>query len=58
MHSGSPLYNFVLVPLSIFGTFSVCLAFVVLLPGVGQALAAIWTVVTGDWLYQNRKNKQ
>ena len=57
MHSGSPLYNFVLVPLSIFGTFSVCLAFAFLLPGVGQALAALWTILTADYLYQNRKAK-
>ena len=55
MHSGSFMYNFVLVPLSIFGTFSVCLAFVFLLPGVGNALAAIWTLVVGDWLLQKRK---
>lgn len=55
MHSGSFLYQFVLVPLAIFGTTSVCLAFVLLLPGVGNALAAIWTLVTGDWIIQQRK---
>ncbi|MFZ5478435.1 MAG: hypothetical protein ACOZNI_16825 [Myxococcota bacterium] len=55
MYSGSFLYQYVLVPLAIFGTTSVCLAFVLLLPGVGNALAVIWTLVTGDWLYQRRK---
>jgi hypothetical protein len=55
MYSGSFLYQYVLVPLSIFGTVSVCLAFVLLLPGVGNALAVIWTLVTGDFLYQQRK---
>lgn len=55
MHSGSFLYQFVLVPLGIFGTLSVCLAFVMLLPGVGTALAVIWTLVTGDWIVQQRK---
>lgn len=58
MHSESFLYQFTLVPLAIFGTVSVCLAFVLLLPGVGNALAAIWTVVTGDWLWQRRKDAQ
>jgi hypothetical protein len=55
VYSGSFLYNFVLIPLSIFGTTSVCLAFALLLPGVGNALAAIWTLVTADWLWQRRK---
>jgi hypothetical protein len=54
MYSGAPLYQFVLVPLSLFGTFSVCLAFVLLLPGVGNALAGIWTTVVGDYLNQRR----
>lgn len=54
MHSGSFLYQYVLVPLSLFGTFSVCLAFVLLLPGVGNALVAIWALVFGDWFYQRR----
>jgi hypothetical protein len=58
MYSGSFLYQYVLVPLSIFGTFSVCLAFVLLLPGVGQALAVIWTLVAGDQLYQARKARR
>jgi hypothetical protein len=55
MHSGSFVYQFVLVPLAIFGTVSVCLAFALLLPGVGNALAAIWTLVTADWFYQRRQ---
>lgn len=28
--------------------FAVCLCFVVLLPGVGQALVAIWSTVMGE----------
>ncbi len=52
MHSGSMMYNFLLVPLGIFGTLSVCLAFAFLLPGVGQGLAAIWTFVVADLYYQ------
>jgi hypothetical protein len=58
MHSGSPLYQFVLVPMGLFGTFSVCLAFVLLLPGVGQALAALWTVFTLDHLWQKRQENK
>jgi hypothetical protein len=58
MYSGSFLYQFVLIPLSLFGTFSVCLAFVMLLPGVGNALAVIWTLVVGDWLYQRRMEQR
>lgn len=55
MHSGSFVYQYVLVPLGLFGTLSVCIAFVLLLPGVGQALAAIWTITVGEWFYKNRK---
>lgn len=55
MHSGSFLYQFVLLPLVVFGGVSVMLAFVVLLPGVGNALAAIWSLVTADWFLQKRK---
>ncbi len=54
MHSGSFMYNFVLLPLVCFGGFSVMLAFVLLLPGVGNALAGIWTLVVGDWALQKR----
>ncbi|MEN9786988.1 MAG: hypothetical protein RLZZ299_2252 [Pseudomonadota bacterium] len=57
MHSESFLYNATLVPLAIFGTTSVCLAFVLLLPGVGQALVAIWGAVTADWFWQRRQEK-
>ena len=53
MHSGSPLYQLIVL-LGIFGTTSVCIAFAFLLPGVGQALAAIWVFVTADWFYQRR----
>ena len=49
MNSESTLYNFVLLPLVCFGGFSVMLAFVVMLPGVGNFLAAVWTFVVGDW---------
>lgn len=55
MHSGSPLYNFVLLPLVTFGGVSVMLCFVVLLPGVGNALAGLFTVLTGDWFMAKRK---
>jgi hypothetical protein len=58
MHSESFLYQFVLVPLGIFGTASVCLAFAFLLPGVGNALAAIWTFVTLDWFYQRHQDQK
>jgi hypothetical protein len=54
MHSQSLLYQFVLLPLVTFGGFSVMLCFVFLLPGVGNALAAIYTLVTMDWLNQKR----
>jgi hypothetical protein len=58
MYSGSFLYQFVLVPLSIFGTVSVCLAFVLLLPGVGNALAGIWSLTISDWLFQKRQDQK
>ena len=58
MHSESFLYQFVLVPLGIFGTLSVCLAFAFLLPGVGNALAAIWAFVTLDWFYQRHQDQK
>ncbi len=34
--------------LVIFGMCAVCLAFVVLLPGVGQLLASMWLTVMGE----------
>ncbi len=57
MHSGSLLYQLIALT-GIFGTVSVCIAFAFLLPGVGQALAAIWTFVTADWLYQRRAEQR
>jgi hypothetical protein len=57
MHSGSFLYQ-IIVLTGIFGTTSVCLAFALLLPGVGQALAAIWTFVTLDWFYQRHQDQK
>ncbi len=57
MHSESFLYHLVEL-LGIFGTVSVCIAFVLLLPGVGQALVAIWAAVTGDWLWQRRQERK
>jgi hypothetical protein len=53
MHSGSALYQLIVLT-GIFGTVSVCIAFAFLLPGVGQALVAIWAFVTADWFYQRR----
>lgn len=57
MHSQSLLYQFVLIPLVCFGGFSVMLCFVALLPGVGNALAAIYSLVTLDWVMAKRKGE-
>lgn len=57
MYSGSPVYYLIALT-GIFGTVSVCIAFAALLPGVGTALAAIWTLVTGDWFYQRRMEQK
>ncbi len=57
MHSGSFMYQIIALT-GVFGTVSVCLAFALLLPGVGQALAAIWTLVTLDWFYQRRQDEK
>ena len=54
MNSDSFAYNFVLLPLVCFGGLSVMLAFVLLLPGVGNFLAAVWTFVMGDVMYRKR----
>lgn len=54
MQHTSFLYNAVLMPLVCFGGFSVMLAFVVLLPGVGNALAGLWTFFVADWAWQKR----
>lgn len=51
------LYNFLLMPLVMFGGFSVMLAFVVLLPGVGNFLAVVWAFVMGDFLNQKRQGQ-
>lgn len=56
MNSSSVMYNMVLLPLVCFGGFSVMLCFVLLLPGVGQGLAAIWLLVFGDLFYTKRKD--
>ncbi len=58
MNSSSVMYNMVLLPLVMFGGFSVMLCFVLLLPGVGQGLAAVWTLVVGDLLNQKRLAKK
>ena len=58
MNSTSLMYNMVLMPLVIFGGFSCMLCFVFLLPGVGQGLAALWTLAVGDLLNQQRLAKK
>ncbi len=55
MHSGSMMYNFVLLPLVCIGGGGIMLCFVVLLPGVGNWLAAVWGAVFGDVMLQARK---
>lgn len=50
-------YNLILMPLVCFGGFSVMLAFVLLLPGVGNVLAGLWTILFADWFYQTRKGE-
>lgn len=55
MQHTDPMYNLILMPLVCFGGFSVMLAFVVLLPGVGQGLSVLWPIFTLDWLYQQKK---
>ena len=57
MHSGSLMYQLIALT-GIFGTVSVCIAFALLLPGVGQALVAIWAFVTADWFYQRRVDQK
>lgn len=58
MNSTSMMYNMVLLPLVVFGGFSCMLAFVFLLPGVGQGLALLWTLVMGDVLNEKRLAKK
>lgn len=55
LNSESFMYQFVLLPLVCFGGFSVMLAFVLLLPGVGQALTILHLAFTTDYLWQKRK---
>ena len=55
MNSESFAYKFILLPLVMFGGFSVMLAFVFLLPGVGNVLAGLYTVITLDWANEKRK---
>jgi uncharacterized protein involved in cysteine biosynthesis len=55
MNSESFLYQFVLLPLVTLGGFSVMLCFVFLLPGVGNLLAALYSIMTLDFLNQKRQ---
>lgn len=48
------LYNAVLMPLVCFGGGSVMLAFVLLLPGVGNLLAGLWSILMTDAMIQKR----
>jgi hypothetical protein len=56
MQHTDPMYNLILMPLVCFGGGSVMLAFVLLLPGVGTFLGAMWPILTLDWLFQKKKN--
>lgn len=56
MHSGSALYQLLLVLVS-FGGFSVMLCFVLLLPGVGNWLAAVFTATFAEEQLLKRKNE-
>lgn len=58
MHSSSVMFNTVLLPLVMFGGFSCMLCFVLLLPGVGQFLAVVWTFVVGDHVWRQRQAKK
>lgn len=55
MHSGSSLYQLILLLVS-FGGLSVMIAFVFLLPVVGNWLVGVFSLVMVDKLRQNRKN--
>ena len=57
MHSGSMMFNFVLLPLVCIGGFGIMLCFVALLPGVGNWLAAVFSIVMGDRTLQARKGQ-
>ena len=56
MHSGSLLYQLILV-LVCFGGASVMLAFVLLLPGVGNWLVAVFGATMTDRMMLKRKNE-
>jgi uncharacterized protein involved in cysteine biosynthesis len=56
MHSGSPMYQLLLLIVA-FGGFSVMLCFVLLLPGVGNWLAAVFTSAFADEQLLKRKGE-
>lgn len=56
IHSGSPLYQLLLVLVSL-GGFSVMLCFVALLPGVGNWLVAVAAHTIGEGMYLKRKGE-
>jgi hypothetical protein len=51
------LYNFVLLPLVMIGGGGIMLCFVVLLPGVGNWLVAVFGAVMGDKALQARRGQ-
>jgi hypothetical protein len=55
MYSGSPMYQFLLLPLVCLGGFGIMLCFVGLLPGVGNWLVAVFGATLGDGMMQKRK---
>ena len=57
MHSGSPMYNFVLLPLVCMGGFGIMLCFVGLLPGVGNWLVAVFGATFADQKVVGRKGE-
>ncbi len=56
MHSGSPLYQLLLVLVSL-GGFSVMLCFVALLPGIGNWLVAVAGHTIGEGRYLKSKGE-
>lgn len=56
MHSGSPLYQLLLVLVSL-GGFSVMLCFVFLLPAVGNWLVAVAAHTIGEGMHLKRKGE-
>ena len=57
MHSGSFMYQFMLLPLICVGGFGIWLCFGAMLPGVGNWLVAVFHVVLGDKALQARKGE-